>query len=103
MAQAGADYELPTERLNMTGAAQTVTLADNTEYRFANALSALTINFPQGNFSVWLRFTAGSGFSLTMPNGATYIGGAPTWETGAQYEMSVKDGTSIIAKVEAAV
>lgn len=82
-----------------TGGAASLTLADNTEYRFSSAVTSLTLTFPTGNFDCWLKFTTGSSITVTFPSGTKYVGGAPTFEASKTYEMSIKDGSVICAEV----
>ena len=82
------------------GGTASLTLADNTEYRFTSAVTSLTLTFPSGNFDCWLKFTTGSSISVNFPANATYLGGAPTFEASKTYEMSIKDGSVICAEVE---
>ena len=79
-----------------------ITLADNTEYRLTN-VTTLTLTYPSGNFECWLRLTfASSGtINVTLPNTSTYIGSAPTFANGETWEISVKDGIVVAAKVTA--
>ena len=46
------------------GGTASLTLADNTEYRFTSAVTSLTLTFPSGNFDCWLEFTTGSSISV---------------------------------------
>lgn len=85
-----------------TGGTAALTLADNTEYRFSSVVTSLTLTFPSGNFDCWLRLTTGSSISVTFPSTATYLGGAPEFEPGKTYEMSIKDGCVICAEVMSA-
>ena len=82
------------------GGTASLTLADNTEYRFTSAVTSLTLTFPSGSFDCWLEFTTGSSISVNFPANATYLGGAPTFEASKTYEMSIKDGSVICAEVE---
>ena len=81
------------------GGTASLTLEDNTEYRFSSAVTSLTLTFPSGNFDCWLEFTTGSSISVNFPANATYLGGAPTFEASKTYEMSIKDGVVICAEV----
>lgn len=81
------------------GGTASLTLADNTEYRFTSAVTSLTLTFPSGNFDCWLKFTTGSSITVTFPSGTKYAGGAPTFEASKTYEMSIKDGVVICAEV----
>lgn len=82
-----------------SGGTVNLTVADNTEYRFTSAVTSLTLTFPSGNFDCWLKFTTGSSITVTFPSGTKYVGGAPTFEAGKTYEMSIKDGSVICAEV----
>lgn len=86
-------------RLTPSGGTANLTVTDNTEYRFSSAVTSLTLTFPTGNFDCWLRFTAGSSITVTLPSSATYIGGAPTFDASKTYEMSIKDGVVLCAEV----
>ena len=87
-------------RLTPAGGTAALTLADNTEYRFSSAVTSLTLTFPSGDFDCWMRFTTGSsGATVNFPSGTQYIGGAPTFETGKTYEMSIKNSVVVCAEV----
>ncbi len=86
-------------RLIPAGGTVNLTLVDNTEYRFTSAVTSLRLTFPSGNFDCWLKFTTGSSITVTFPSGTKYVGGAPTFEAGKTYEMSIKDGSVICAEV----
>ena len=86
-------------RLTPAGGTVSLTVADNTEYRFSSAVTSLTLTFPAGNFDCWLRFTSGDSIMVTLPASATYIGGAPAFEASKTYEMSIKDGVVLCAEV----
>ena len=81
------------------GGTASLTLADNTEYRFTSAVTSLTLTFPSGNFDCWLKFTTGSSITVNFPSGTKYVGGAPTFEASKTYEMSIKDGVVLCAEV----
>ena len=82
-----------------SGGTVNLTIVDNTEYRFTSAVTSLTLTFPSGNFDCWLKFTTGSSITVNFPSGTKYVGGAPTFEAGKTYEMSIKDGSVICAEV----
>lgn len=88
-----------TSKLTPAGGTASLTLADNTEYRFTSAVTSLTLTFPSGNFDCWLKFTTGSSITVNFPSGTKYVGGAPTFEASKTYEMSIKDGSVICAEV----
>ena len=72
------------------GGAASLTLADNTEYRFSSAVTSLTLTFPTGNFDCWLKFTTGSSITITFPSGTKYVGGAPTFEASKTYKCRLR-------------
>ena len=80
-----------------------ITLADNTEYRLNN-VSSLSITYPQGNFSCWMKLTfAASGtISVNLPVDTTYIGSIPSFDNGETWEISVKDKVVVACKVVSA-
>ena len=77
-----------------------ITLADNTEYRLADA-TTLTLTYPTGNFECWMRlsFAASGDATVTLPTGTKYIGTTPDFKNGETWEMSIKDGVVIAQKV----
>ena len=77
-----------------------ITLADNTEYRLADA-TTLTLTYPTGNFECWMRltFAASGNATVTLPAGTKYIGTTPDFKNGETWEMSIKDGVVIAQKV----
>ena len=76
-----------------------ITLNDNTEY-YLDDVQSMTIAFPTGDFSCWLRIqTAESGtITVTFPATVKYIGEAPIFGAGETWELSVKDGVVIAMK-----
>ncbi|MBQ7500307.1 MAG: collagen-like protein [Clostridia bacterium] len=89
-----------TDKPSVVTAGTNITLADNTVYQLSN-VTTLTISFPSGRFSCWIDLTtADSGtISITFPQDARYIGEAPVFGNGETWEISVKDGVVIAAKV----
>lgn len=77
-----------------------VTLADNTEYRYTG-VTKLTLAYPSGNFESWVRITVGTSANATVsfPSGTTYIGSVPTFAAGKTYEISIKDKIVVIGEV----
>ena len=96
-AQIGAAASV--SKITPSGGTVNLTIVDNTEYRFTSAVTSLTLTFPSGNFDCWLKFTTGSSITVNFPSGTKYVGGAPTFESGKTYEMSIKDGSVICAEV----
>lgn len=81
--------------------ATTITVADGGEYRYENAITALTVNYPVGTFECWIKFLTGSTFTLTLPSETTYIGSIPDFAASTWYELSIKDGVAIFGEVGA--
>ena len=77
-----------------------ITLADNTEYRLTD-VTTLTLTYPTGNFECWLKLTfAESGsITVTLPTGTEYLGIIPDFKNGEVWELSIKDGVVVGAKV----
>lgn len=92
----------------------TIALEDNTEYIISSSLLySLTLTFPDTPFDCWLRFTITKYSSssrapdimplqVNFPSTATFLGGAPTFEPGKTYEMSIKNGCVVCAEVVSA-
>ena len=77
----------------------TISMANNKEYRAASAVNTLTFNSPSsGNYECWIKFTTASSgaVTVTLPNG---IVGAPTIGNSETWEISVKDGVAIALKI----
>ena len=77
-----------------------VTLADNTEYRYTGVTS-LTLAYKSDIFESWIKITVGTGANATVvfPPGTTYIGDIPTFAAGKTYEISIKDKIAVIGEV----
>lgn len=85
-----------------TSGVVTVTLADNTEYRYTNVTS-LTLTYPSGDFACWIRMTVRTSGTATVsfPSGTTYIGEKPSsFAAGKTYEISIKDKIAVIGEVK---
>lgn len=79
---------------------KTVALLDNTEYRFGT-LTALTATLPETTtYEVYIRFTAGTGVTVSGLTSVIWSGGAPEWVAGNIYEVSIKDGYGVMAAYE---
>lgn len=78
-----------------------ITLADNTEYRLTN-VSELSLTYPTGDFECWLRVTTATegAITITLPT-SQYIGSVPSFSNGETWELSIKDGVVVAAKVGA--
>ena len=93
--------QIPTiKTITGSGAIGTITVANNTEYRYTGVTS-LGINYPSGNFECWLRITVGSSaISLSFASGTSFIGtGITSLTANTSYEISIKDKVVIIKKV----
>lgn len=88
------------DRPAQVASGNTITLADNTEYRLTD-VSALTLSYPPGNFECWMSIAiaASGAVTITLPASTRYIGTIPTFANGETWELSVKDGVVIAAKV----
>lgn len=81
--------------ITSTSTTPSLALASGNEYQFSNALTSLTIaslDTTEGDkLPRWeVSFTAGSGFTLTLPTGITWKYGLPQWEQGEQYTVYIK-------------
>lgn len=92
--------DAPQKTTKECGESETITLADNAEYRLTN-VTALTFAYPENDFECWIRLTiAESGdVAVVFPEGTKYIGSAPTFANGEMWELSIKDGVVIAQKV----
>lgn len=90
----------PQKTTKECGESETITLADNAEYRLTN-VTALTFAYPENDFECWIRLTiAESGdVAVVFPEGTKYIGSAPTFANDEMWELSIKDGVVIAQKV----
>ena len=91
---------MPQKTTKKCGEDETVTLADNAEYRLTN-VTTLAFAYPEDDFECWIRLTiAESGdVAVTLPEGTKYIGSAPTFANGEVWELSIKDGVVVTWKV----
>lgn len=85
--------------VSITDTSYTLAVADNTEYRFTNAVTSLTITYPAGNFECWMMFTTGTSISVTFPAITKYAGKVVTFKAGKTYEVSIKDGVVVAMEV----
>ena len=90
---------IPSVDWNQVTTGTNITLADRTEYRLTD-VTTLTISYSTGNFECWLRLTfADSGdITVTLPE-SQYIGSTPTFANGETWELSIKDGVIVSARV----
>lgn len=92
--------DIPAQITSWGSPGDTVTLADNTEYRYTE-VSTLTLAYPSGHFECWLslELTAMESITITLPSSTRYIGTPPTFANSETWELSIKDGVVIAAKV----
>ena len=88
-----------TNAIAMYGASKSIDVSDNTEYLCYTPLTSLTLTFPSYRFECWLTFTTESGFTLSVPDSAKYIGDIPTFKAITTYEMSIKNKVIIFGEV----
>ena len=82
----------------------TLTLAANTVYTFATALTELTISaLASGTSENEIQFTTGSSFTFTAASLANkWIGiDAPSFEVNTSYVIAIKNGHAVLGKVGA--
>lgn len=77
-----------------------IALVNNREY-YLTGTTDLTLTFPADNFESWLSisFADAGSVSLNFPENARYIGYAPFPSNGETWEISVKNGVVVGAKV----
>ena len=84
----------------VTGAAPTITAADNTIYS-CGELSSLTINDSAQNISFAVVFTSGAtATTLTVPSGYKAPNGDLTPEANKTYELNVQNGRAVLVAFE---
>ena len=91
-------------QVTQAGAAS-VTIDPYKMYDFGTLSTAMTISFDttkevEGFTKEYaLRFVAGSGCSVTLPNTVMYANGvAPTYTTGRTYEINVINGCAVVGE-----
>lgn len=73
---------------NLGTVSQSITISFNTSAEIANCTKEYTI-----------RFVAGSGCNITLPNGTLYANGAtPTYTVGHTYEINVVNGCAVVGE-----
>lgn len=76
-----------------------VTLVDNTEYTFTDVTN-LTFTFPSGKFESYVTLTTSLDTpTIAFPDSAKYIGVYPTFASEETWEISIKNGVVVAAKV----
>lgn len=77
----------------LSGAVQTLALANNTDYRCADAVTSLTLTGfaedPDGNGSLWsIQFAAGATIQVTLPDTVVWnCGASPAFTPGSEYSL----------------
>jgi len=76
-------------------------LQSNTDYTFTDALSSLTLtSIPSSPYYITLTFITANGFTLSVPNGTKfYFIDTPTFSTGVEYKIIIRDGVCQILYV----
>lgn len=84
----------------------TLTLADNTEYRLTIVDGdTATFQLPSGNYECYMRLIIASEATFTITftpasgSNLKYIGSAPEFVAGDEWEISIKDGVIVAGKV----
>lgn len=75
---------------SLTGSEQSLTLANNTEYRCTDAVTNLTISGftpgPEGKAELWsIQFTAGETITVTVPESVVWAVAEPVFTAGSAY------------------
>lgn len=86
---------------NTFGNGDTINIAEGySEWRTADAISALVFSYPEGIYEAWVEFTTAASGAVTVvfPAGTKYINGAPVFGNSETWEISVKDGIAVAAK-----
>lgn len=83
------DSGLP-DVVGLTGSEQSLTLANNTEYRCADPVTGLTISGfltgPEGKTELWsIQFTAGETITVTVPDTVIWAVAEPVFTPGSTY------------------
>lgn len=94
-------------RASLTNASTTPTLAPqkNTDYKFTNALTSLTLtNIPNSPYYTTLSFTTGATFTYSAPTLTEYFGynNPPVFEPNTKYELTISKGRGYINRIGAA-
>ena len=71
-------------------------LEGGTSYIYTQPLTSIGIASITSDCRARFKFTAGSGFDLTLPNGAD-VAGTRTYETGSHYVLAIDGGMVVIA------
>lgn len=79
--------------VSLSGAVQSLALANNTDYRCADAVTGLTVTGftadPNGRSEAWsIRFVAGSSITVALPDTVVWnYGATPVFTPGSEYSM----------------
>lgn len=74
---------------------------NNTEYKGSEAISSLSLYFPDTDFICSLFFTtaADGDINITFPEGTKFLGAEPVFGNGETWELNIKDGVVVGGKV----
>ena len=76
--------------VTLTGSEQSLTLANNVEYRCTDPVTSLAVSGfaagPEGKAEVWsIQFTAGETITVTMPDSVVWAVAEPVFTAGSTY------------------
>ena len=76
------------------------TLSGNKIYTFTNPLTSLTITeYGDTTLETVLYFTAGTGFTFSVPNDSKYIIEVPVFNEGINYVVSIQNKTIVMGEI----
>lgn len=89
------------ESITVTDTTYTIaSLAGNKVYTFSNPLTSLTITaYGDTTLETVLYFTAGTGFTFSVPSDSKYIIEEPVFNDGMSYVVSIQNGTIVMGEI----
>ena len=101
------NLQLPTgggstpESITVTDTTYTIaSLAGNKVYTFSNPLTSLTITaYGDTTLETVLYFTAGTGFTFSVPSDSKYIIEEPVFNNGMSYVVSIQNKTIVMGEI----
>lgn len=101
------NLQLPTgggstpESITVTDTTYTIaSLAGNKVYTFSNPLTSLTITaYGDTTLETVLYFTAGTGFTFSVPSDSKYIIEVPVFNEGISYVVSIQNKTIVMGEI----
>lgn len=89
------------ESITVTDTTYTIaSLAGNKVYTFTNPLTSLTITaYGDTTLETVLYFTAGTGFTFSVPSDSKYIIEEPVFNNGMSYVVSIQNGTIVMGEI----